>query len=369
MNNNKSIAVVVLGVGEVGECAAAYLKKIPSVSSVVLADRDLAAAEKLAARLGHLFSAKSVDASKSSSVRDAIRGADYVLNCVGPYFKFARPVFDAAIAEKVAYLDINDDWEPTVDLLEQNQRAIDAGIIALVGIGASPGAANLLAKLVMAGTPDADLLLTAWREDKPSYGYSAAKEHWLHQCSGEICVWRDGQYKMEPPLQEMAIDFPGRGRILLHTVGHPEPVTLPRVYSKLKTSVNAMACPQGLADHLGRVRDAIDSGAETPESAARNFEKYVDEHDDFTSLGLPGLFALARNAHGKQSVAVLKAYPEGLGPITSAPMVAGLSVLSKRTDNISGVFSPEEFFDPATFFAEYARVAELEMPVWEMLDE
>jgi short subunit dehydrogenase-like uncharacterized protein len=42
-----------------------------------------------------------------------------VLNCVGPFYRFGPPVLTAAIKAGVSYLDVCDDWEPTLDMLEQ----------------------------------------------------------------------------------------------------------------------------------------------------------------------------------------------------------------------------------------------------------
>ncbi|MBW2087346.1 MAG: saccharopine dehydrogenase, partial [Deltaproteobacteria bacterium] len=47
------------------------------------------------------------------------------------------------------YIDINDDWEPTLDMLKLDEEARQAGITAIIGMGASPGVSNLLAVKAM----------------------------------------------------------------------------------------------------------------------------------------------------------------------------------------------------------------------------
>ena len=51
----------------------------------------------------------------------------------------------AAIEAGAHYLDICDDWEPTLDMLELGERARARGVTAVIGMGASPGLTNLLA--------------------------------------------------------------------------------------------------------------------------------------------------------------------------------------------------------------------------------
>ena len=358
--------VLVLGAGAVGASAAGYAAALDGVGRVTVADRDAKAAAKVADHLEGGHRSTAVDVTNEDSLRRQIAEADVVLNCVGPYYRFARTVFEAAIDTKTDYLDVNDDWEPTLDLLAQSDRAVAAGVRAVIGVGASPGVSNLLAVMAMNLVPDATTLVTAWREDDPSEGYSAAKEHWLQQCSGTIRVWQDGAYADVPPLAPIEVSFPGRGVLSLTSVGHPEPVTLPRRYGQLRSSVNAMACPPAIIATLKRVRADIDDGRHTPRSAAEAFEDYRRTDEDMTSLGLPGLFAVATNDAGESATVVLTQYPDGMGPVTAAPMVAGLSLLLDGA-GAPGVLTPEEAFEPEPFLTAFARIAGLAEPVFEVL--
>ncbi|QOW25583.1 hypothetical protein [Lysobacter sp. H23M47] len=56
------------------------------------------------------------------------------------------PTLKSAIEAGCHYVDIRDDAQPTVDMLELHEQASQAGIVALVGCGVSPGTLNVLAR-------------------------------------------------------------------------------------------------------------------------------------------------------------------------------------------------------------------------------
>ncbi|GAA5108266.1 hypothetical protein [Haloechinothrix salitolerans] len=72
-------------------------------------------------------------------------------------------MLSAAIATTTNYLDICDDWEPTLQMLELDGAARAAGVTAVIGMGASPGSSNLLALLAMNQCDTVDRVYTAWR--------------------------------------------------------------------------------------------------------------------------------------------------------------------------------------------------------------
>ena len=57
-------------------------------------------------------------------------------------------MLSAAIASGCHYIDICDDWEPTIEMMGLDQDARLNDVLAIIGMGASPGISNLLACLV-----------------------------------------------------------------------------------------------------------------------------------------------------------------------------------------------------------------------------
>ena len=88
--------VLVVGAGGVGSAAAAIAARRSFFSRFVVADFDLARAQRAVA--DSRFVAARVDASNSSDIADLCRehGITHVLNAVDP--RFVMPVFEGALA-------------------------------------------------------------------------------------------------------------------------------------------------------------------------------------------------------------------------------------------------------------------------------
>src|SRR5918998_4906105 len=135
------------GAGAMGIAAVRKAVQIGGIDEIVIADRDDTAAT-LAAELdttGVAVRARRVDVTDAAAMRAVLDDADVVMNTVGPYYRFGLGVLRAAIDTGTHYIDICDDWEPTLDMLELDVDARSAGVTAIIGMGASPGVSNLLA--------------------------------------------------------------------------------------------------------------------------------------------------------------------------------------------------------------------------------
>jgi saccharopine dehydrogenase-like NADP-dependent oxidoreductase len=151
------------GGGEMGRYACVAAAGDPAVDELTIADRNAEAAGELADRLGDKAVPMELDVTDAGALADAIGGTDIVLNTVGPFHRWGQVVLEAAIEGRKSYADINDDWQPTVEALELGDRAAEAGVTAIVGLGASPGISNMLAAVAMRELDQVDRVLTGWR--------------------------------------------------------------------------------------------------------------------------------------------------------------------------------------------------------------
>jgi saccharopine dehydrogenase-like NADP-dependent oxidoreductase len=353
--------------------------KYDFVDEIVVADLELAAAERVAGRTGSKARAVAVDAADPAGLRDLLRGADVVLNTVGPFYRFGVPILEAAIDAGCHYLDICDDWEPTLAMLELDSRARNAGVTAIVGVGASPGVSNLLAAKAISRLDAVEEVITGWGlsatdtgSDEDTGGEeggargseahqpSAAIVHWMHQCSGTIRVRRSGRFEDVKPVQEMRIDYPGIGVGTAWSVGHPEAVTLPLTYTEIQNSTNVMVGPRFLIEAVRALGAAIDTGDLSVEEAAVQMAGPVPPElreaagSESRGVRLPPLFALARGRRGSESVdlgALVLGMPAGgMGGATGVPLAVGLSLFAQGRLEKRGVFAPEGIIDPDAFF-------------------
>ena len=135
--------------GPHSKAAAALAAHLPE-ARVTLASRNADAAERAAAALRsggarHVSSA-SADARDTSSVLRAIAGADLVINAAGPFQRAEQcNALEAAIASKVAYLDISDDAAYSRRAKQYAGAAEAAGVPCITAAGLYPGLSNLLA--------------------------------------------------------------------------------------------------------------------------------------------------------------------------------------------------------------------------------
>jgi hypothetical protein len=363
------------GCGVVGAAAVKAALEVTEAEEIVVADQNGEAARKMAEALGDRVTSAEVDVEDAAGIESLLADRDIVLNTVGPYYRFGLPVLKAAIRSRTHYVDINDDWEPTLDMLECHQEARKAGITAIVGVGISPGIMNLMAVRAMRELDTVDTIFTVWSLDAIIREYmeavpqesaagvaGAAAVHAVHQASGTIRVYRDGAYADVEPLQEVVLEYPGIGPVTGCTFGHPEPVTLPRGRDDLLNSYNVMYGSPALIDLLRTTASVINSGQmDAYQAAASLAEANLDKIVFGGESGAPKVprrFALAKGKSGgvAKTVAVgLSTQPPGGSGVGIGMAAAlGVRVLEQGLVVDHGVFAPEDVLDPDGFLDMFA---------------
>jgi saccharopine dehydrogenase (NAD+, L-lysine-forming) len=238
--------VVVLGGGGIGSVAARTLAQTADAAEVVVADLSVDAASAVVDSIGDdRFTATTVDVSDPASVRSTIEGASVVLNCVGPFYRFGPPTLAAVIDAGIPYVDVCDDLDATRAMLDLDDRAREAGVVALVGMGNSPGLANIFVKLSAEWFFDelhiAEIMHIHGGE--PDEG-AAVLKHRIHAMVDDVPLFVDGDFVDVRMLEDSGApfirdeDFPGVGTYPVHPYPHPETITLPRAFPTLRRATN-----------------------------------------------------------------------------------------------------------------------------------
>jgi saccharopine dehydrogenase-like NADP-dependent oxidoreductase len=243
--------LVVVGTGGVGSAFAGIAARRSFVDHCALADYDPARPAAVAAALDDgRFSAHPSDASSREALPGLIREtkADAVLNAVDPVFN--PQLFDACLDARVTYLDMamtlsephpERPYELTgVKLGDyQFERAPaweDAGVLALVGIGVEPGAADVFARhaadelfseIDEVGVRDGANLVVEGYDFAPTFSIWTT----IEECLNPPVVWeRDrGWFTTEPFSEPEVFDFPeGIGPVECVNVEHEEVLLVPR---------------------------------------------------------------------------------------------------------------------------------------------
>ena len=385
----KNPSVIVLGgAGEMGRKAVSIISDFENIGELVVADFDLASAEKIVAKNASEakipLKAVSVDVTDSEQLISLLEGNDIVLNMTGPFYRLGVPVLEAAIAAGCHYLDICDDWEPTIDMLALHEKAVESDVIAVIGIGASPGISNILARVVCDRLDRVDDLYTVWPVDagdergdaiqvviEENQGASAAIVHWMQQISGEIEVVKEGHRVTQRPMLPVTLNYPNAGEGTGYTVGHPEPITLVKTMGIQGSSASLMLLRKHTAAFIDGLRKQIDAGQLSLEAGAKEIGKpslLGRLKAAFRSFWFPGpgdlplFFAWARGEHNGESRVVgatfTSAPADGMAGITSWPLAIALSQLLDGRITTVGVHPPETVIEPEHFFNMLAQACE-----------
>jgi saccharopine dehydrogenase-like NADP-dependent oxidoreductase len=352
-----------------GNIAAQVVAAFPEVGSLVVADLDLTAAQKVASTCGEKAKAAKVNVTNHAELVAVMRQADLVMNCVGPFFRFGVPVLAAAIEAGIDYLDICDDPEPTKAMHELHDRAKEANITAIIGLGASPGITSTLAARAREELDETEELIAAWNIEENAGGddkiaYSAAVVHWMQQCSGTILECDNGRLVEKKPLAEVALDYPGRGKRTVYTVGHPEPVSFHYSFPDLQRSCCVMVMPGLWIDDFRNLAEQIDQKIMTLEEAGKKLvedaaiSSFVDIIiESFSSLfdrpRLPIFFALAQGRKDGRPARVataIRSIPPGMARATGIPLALGTRLFLQGRVAAKGVIAPEIAFQSKEFF-------------------
>ena len=243
---------MVVGSGGVGAAFAAIAQRRPVFERVTMADVSSQRAREVVARLGEpdRFAAERVDASDRSELVALIGrvAPDAVLNACDP--RFNEPIFGACLDARVTYLDMamtlsrphpQRPYELPGTMLGDHQLArseqwIEAGLLALVGIGVEPGLSDIFARyaadelfssIAEAGVRDgADLVVEG-------YDFAPTFSIWttIEECLNPPLVWeRERGFYTTPPFSEPeTFTFPeGIGQVQCVNVEHEEVVLIPR---------------------------------------------------------------------------------------------------------------------------------------------
>jgi saccharopine dehydrogenase (NAD+, L-lysine forming) len=365
--------LIVGGAGDMGQVACATVAADDSVTALLVADRDGKRASEVAERIGDKATAITLDITDRQQLMAALAKADIVLNTVGPFYRFGRPVLEASIAAGVHYVDINDDWEPTVDMLTLHDAAVEAGVTAVVGMGASPGVSNLLAAAAAAELDVVENLYTGWPAGvgmprvplpgEPAPRSSAALEHWIHNLAMPIRIWRDGGYREVDALEEFTVTYPGIGEGAVWTCGHPEPITLPRTFPEIRESLNLMTSRPGLITIARALGEQVRSGAMSVSQAGEALLAAPGRRGPEAGerAPFPDVWALAQGTKDGQRVTVgvtTEVLPDGrMGEMTSIPLAVCASMIARGEVATPGVHAPEAVIDPETFFDRLSSYA------------
>ena len=358
------------GSGAVGSIATETLASSGVFSEITVADINFAAARKLVGKLkGAKLSVAELDAENPHSIRRAIGGSAVVLNCVGPFYKHGPTIMKAVIEAKINYVDVCDDFDATEKLLAMDDKAKKAGVSALIGMGSSPGVANVLVRFC------ADSLLDQVEAVDIYHAHGGEKiegaavvKHRIHSMKVDIPMFLDGKFTTVNLFEdsgkalEEETEFKDVGTYSVYGYPHPETITLPKYLKGVKRVTNlGLVLPPAYAELIkGMVR--LDITDEKPievqghkviplEFAVAYIlsqrEKLMKEAGINQPMGCLKIVVKGYKDGGKNTyIFSMSSRGQGMGEGTGIPAAIGAILMGTGKITEKGVLPPEACVNP-----------------------
>ena len=360
--------VILGGAGDMGE---KVVREVAGKTGheVVIADYNLPRASRLAQELG--VNARQVDVRERPALLEVLGDAVLVVNCVGPFYRFAAPVALAAIEAGVDYIDICDDDDATLNLLSLDGLARRKGVGLLVGMGWTPGLSNIMVTHAARKLDRVDDIDITWVGSTSDSEGLAVIKHVVHAVTRKTPMFLNHQWTGVEALSGVReTEFPAPiGKVSAYFCGHPEPVTIPRFLDGVSNvTLRGYLLPHEIQNVIRAfiVLEMVDN------------ERKIDVLSDLLQPLLPVLSRLGETAApplsgvkvevtgtvGNERKTVSLCVVDSMERLTGIPpALAALNVLRGELRLLPGVHAPESYIDPEMFIAQLAG-REIEIEEW-----
>ena len=356
MNRNPTGQLHVAVLGAAGTIAPAIVRDLAESSEVgelTLLDLDEQRAAAVAASSGAAgATARAVDATDVDALAAALAGADVLVNSAS--YRINLAAMEASLRAGCNYLDLGGLYWITQRQLELSERFERAGLLAVLGIGSSPGKTNLMAARAVReldgraqtievaaagrdfGLVDDDLL-------RPPYSLATL----LDELTMEPVVVRDSEVERIPALSDGGeVEFGSP----IGTAG-----TIYTLHSELATFTSSFGCRNAsfrlslAAPLLARLRALVEA---TPEEVAAATREAGSPTPHTVSVHLVTVSGVDGATVRARAVSEPHFGLGGSVVSTAAPAAATVRLLARGSLRSVGAHPPERCIDPDELFAE-----------------
>jgi saccharopine dehydrogenase (NAD+, L-lysine-forming) len=361
-------ALIIGGVGGMGQGVARDLIKQEQVTAVILADL-FPDPQRLSTKLRENEKTELVkmDVNDHKSMVKAFKEVNVVINTAGPFYKTAVPVAEAAVEAKVNYIDICDDYEGTEILFnsEIDNLARKAGITVLTGMGSDPGTNNVLVKWYADRLDEVDDIYLYWVVSIAELA-GAAWDHSLHMTLGKIPQYINGELVyVEGGTEVVAEQFlDPLGTCHVRYVGHPQPLTLPKYIKGVKNVIiKGALIPLWVDELIKEQKDTGFLGTEpidikgvqvTPYDLALKLWETIPEGRD-NGPQSSGLKVIVNGKRNGNRVTYTADMVGRMAPGTGLPASIASLMMDAGDVTETGVVAPEGCIDPDKFLSAFIK--------------
>jgi saccharopine dehydrogenase-like NADP-dependent oxidoreductase len=175
-----------------------------------------------------------LDVADPQALARALAGSDVCINAVPTLAGHQMAIFEAALNAGVDYVDLGGLGTYTVKQLQWQERFRQAGVVAVLGVGADPGMSNVICRAVADELDEVDSINLYWAATLtgpenpvlvPPYSVSTVLAEYAHPC----LQFLDGRHvECAPQTGVETIDLPAPwGRCEFMYSIHSEQLTVP----------------------------------------------------------------------------------------------------------------------------------------------
>jgi lysine 6-dehydrogenase len=338
--------------GAAGTIAPAIVRDLASseeIESIKLLDLRAGQAKAVAEQHG-LGKATAHGADARSNLAAELDGTDALVNSAS--YRVNLDAMRACLEADCHYLDLGGLYRVTGEQLLLGPDFERAGLVAVLGIGSSPGKTNLMAARAARELGDVDSIqvYAAGRDLDPPAGpsFPYALETLLDELKLRPVVLRNGEPVRIAPLT------PGGEVNFGEPLGRAE--TIYTLHSELRTFAQSFGCRQA-SFRLSLPRQLLDRLRELT-AAASEERKAIARRAQPPSPRTVSVHMVEASGHGRmvRLRAVTEPHREwGLGGgvvSTAAPIAAAARLLARGKLTARGALPPERCLGPEEMFAE-----------------
>lgn len=360
------------GVGAVCQHSTRDLAEYSDYEEIVIADYNVAAAEKLAASIGDpRVKVVQVDANDYNSLVKLFKNFDVILN--GLPFKYDMAVTKACVEAGVSGLDVSTEEEQW----DYHNAAKEKDIIFIPGVGATPGITNVMGRLAADQLDEVDRIqinFAAFRCIAPAPGLLHTFLWEFHPQLPARTYYENGEFTSVGPFEGLeCVCFPGPiGEQEVCYIPHPETVTMPKSLGAKAVCVKGCFPPHTrqlpkamLSNGLYSEEPITVNGIETtplemmhellirlPESKQNPLWSYGLVVESYGKRDGRDVKITHWNRHPPQEEwGGEAAYYKNIG----IPLSIGVQMITRGDVPQRGILPPETALDPQIFVKELAR--------------
>jgi lysine 6-dehydrogenase len=347
----RPLRVALLGAGgTIGPAIARDLGESNEAAELVLLDLDEDRARAAAATAGK--KARSAKVEPNSPLTEVVQGMDVLVNSAS--YRINLDAMRAALEAGCHYIDLGGLYWMTARQLELEEEFSQAGLLALLGMGASPGKTNVMAVhgvRELGEHPERIDVVAAGRDLAPPDGFSPpyALRTLIDELTMAPVVVRDGHPEEVEPLS------PGGEVSLPHPIGRTQ--TIHTLHSELRTFPASFGCRRAsfrlslAPELLERLRELAGAGDEELNRTAREANPPSAHTVAAHVVEVEG--GSGRTVRVTALTHPMDRWSMGGGVVsTAAPAAAAVRLLARGRIRASGVLPPERCVDPADLFPE-----------------